>query len=160
MRVAAVLRYFVPVIELDVLKSSGAVQKRPVSWIPCMAAQVMMDYVLDLLPVITCIIDMSLALGHVPASVKAALVAPLIKKPLPDKEVLQNYRSVLNLTFLSKVLERVVSARLREYLTANCLLEPRESAYRTRHRDSVAESAERPADGRGRRLRCLPGAAI
>ena len=67
-----------------------------------------MDYVLDLLPVITRIINMSLAFGHVPASMKTALVTPLIKKPSLDKEVLQNYQPVPNLVFLFKVLERVV----------------------------------------------------
>ena len=55
-----------------------------------------------------------------------------------DKELLQNYWSVSNLTFLSQVLERVVPARLSEYLTANCLLEPRQSAYRANHSTETA----------------------
>ena len=51
-----------------------------------------------------------------------------------SKEVLQNYRPVSNLAFLpSKVLERVVCARLREYLTVNCLLKPHQSTYRANY---------------------------
>ena len=73
-----------------------------------MLIQVIMDYVHDLLPVITCIIGMSLAFGDVPTSMKMALVTLLIKKPSLDTEVLQNYWLVSNLMFLSKVLERAV----------------------------------------------------
>ena len=90
----------------------------------------------DLLPVITCIINMSLAFGHVPASMKTSLVTPLVKKCSQDKEVLQNYRPVSILT--SKVLERVVCARLREYQTANCLLQQHQSAYRANHSTETA----------------------
>ena len=97
-----------------------------------------MDYVHDLLPVITRIINMSLAFGHVPTSTKTALVTLLIKKSSLDKEVLQNYQPVSNLAFLSKVLERVVCARFREYPTANCLLEPHQSTYRVNHSTETA----------------------
>ena len=45
-----------------------------------------------------------------------------------DPELLQNYRPVRNLSFLSKVLERV--ARLTNYMTINQLHEPMQSAYR------------------------------
>ena len=92
----------------------------------------MMDYMHDLLPVITCI-NVSLAFGHVSTSMKMALVRLLIKKPSLDKEVFQSYWPVSNLMFLSKVLDRVVSVRLGEDVTVNCLLKPRRSAYRANH---------------------------
>ena len=134
---STVLREFAPVTELEVLKIIKSSPKKTCQLDP-VPTQVMVDYILDLLPVITRVINMSLALGHVPTSMKTALVTPLIKRPSLDKEVLQNYRPVSNLSFLSKVLERVVSARLGEYLTANCLLEPRQSAYRANHSTETA----------------------
>ena len=127
-KVAAVLREFVPVTELEVLKIIRRSSKKNCQ-LNSMPTQVMMDHVLDLLPVITRIINTPLAIGHVPASMKTALSTPLIKKPSLDKEVLRDYRPVPNFTFPSKLLKTVVSARLREYLAANCLLEPRQSAY-------------------------------
>ena len=136
-RVAAVLRQFGPVTELEVLKIIRSSPKKTCQLDP-MPTQVMMDYVHGLLPVITGIINMSHAFRHIPTSVKTALVTPLIKKPLLDKEVLQNCQPVSNLTFLSKVLERVVTTRLREYLTANCLLKPCQSAYRANHSTETA----------------------
>ena len=46
-----------------------------------------------------------------------------------DPKVLKNYRPVSNLSFLS-VLERVVAARLTNYMTINLLHEPMQSANR------------------------------
>ena len=47
---------------------------------------------------------------------QTALNRPLLKKPGLDKEVLKNYRPVSNLSFISKVLEKVVAKRLDDYM--------------------------------------------
>ena len=52
--------------------------------------------------------------------------------------MLKNYRPVSNLSFLSKVLERVVAARLTNYMTINQLHEPMQSAYRACHSTETA----------------------
>ena len=62
----------------------------------------------ELVPVITDIINTSLISGVVPQCFKHALVKPLLKETNLDTELLKSYRSVSNLPFLSKVLERVV----------------------------------------------------
>ena len=49
-----------------------------------------------------------------------------------------NYRPVSNLTFVSKVTERVVASQLNEYLVANDLLPHYQSAYRKRHSTETA----------------------
>ena len=69
---------------------------------------------------------------------KRANVTPLIKKPSLDKDLLSNYRPVSNLTFLLKVLERVVSCRIKTYLEDNHLMEPLQSAYRSAHSTETA----------------------
>ena len=75
----------------------------------------------------------SLATGHFPAKFKKALVTPIIKKPTLDPDERNNYRPVSNLSFVSKVVERVVAARLNAHLSANSLHECMQSAYRPNH---------------------------
>ena len=46
-------------------------------------------------------------------------ITPLLKKPSLDAGELKNYRRVSNLTFMSKVVDRIVAEQLLEYLQAN-----------------------------------------
>jgi hypothetical protein len=89
-------------------------------------------------PVITKIINMSLVLGEVPQNMKHALVIPLLKKLLLDPDIFKNYRPISNLTFLSKITEKVVSIRTHEYMTANNLHEAYQSAYKQLHSTETA----------------------
>ncbi len=59
---------------------------------------------------------MSLASGIVLNIFKKVVVKPLTKKPSMDAEVLSNYRPVSNLTFISKILEKVVKSQLVDHL--------------------------------------------
>jgi hypothetical protein len=58
-----------------------------------------------LVPVITKIVNLSLATGEVPKSMKIAIIIPLLKKILLDYNILKNYRPVSNLSYISKVAE-------------------------------------------------------
>jgi hypothetical protein len=66
-------------------------------------------------PIITSIINKSLASGEVPRALKYALVLPLLKKLLLDPDILKNFRPVSNLPFISKVTEKVVDVRLNKH---------------------------------------------
>ena len=66
-----------------------------------------------LIPVITNITNESLRSGSVPFDLKEAVVKPLLKKQGLDISYLSNYRLVSNLPFLSKIIARVVVARLK-----------------------------------------------
>jgi hypothetical protein len=55
-----------------------------------------------------------------------------------DKDVLKNYRPVSNLSFISKILEKVVVSRLECHLQPNSLLDDWQSAYRTGHSTETA----------------------
>jgi len=96
------------------------------------------DHIDLLLPSITRILNDSLATGIVPTDLKTALVKPLLKKSSLDPEVLQNYRPISNLPFLSKILEKAVLHQLSSHLAANHLLTPHQSAYRTGHSTETA----------------------
>ncbi len=76
------------------------------------------------------IINSSLSLGHVPKPFKLAVIKPLIKKPKLDPCELANYRPISNLPFMSKILEKVVSAQLCSFLQKNDIYEEFQSGFR------------------------------
>ena len=92
----------------------------------------------SLAPVITEIVNASLSSGIFPNDLKSAIVQPLIKKPSLDREIFKNFRPVSNLSFLSKVIEKVVASRLLDHMTENNLMDPMQSAYRKGHSSETA----------------------
>ena len=89
-------------------------------------------------PFVTTLVNASLSQCWLPDSQKHAIVSPLLKKPGMD---MANFRPVSNLSFLSKVTERVVAQRLKEYLTENSLLPRCQSACRRHHSTETAGHA-------------------
>lgn len=63
------------------------------------------------------IVKISLSAGIRPKALKVAATTPVHKKPGCDKSDLSNYRPISNLSFLAKVLERVVLAQLYSHLS-------------------------------------------
>jgi hypothetical protein len=92
----------------------------------------------SLLPIITRIVNQSLTESEMPSNLKQSIVVPLLKKPKLDPEVLKNYRPVSNLTFVSKLIEKVVANRLIDHMKKNDLQEPLQSAYRQFHSTETA----------------------
>ena len=92
----------------------------------------------DLLPYITSIVNESLTSGYFPTALKTAIVRPLLKKPSLDPENLKNYRPVSNLSFLSKIIEKIALLQLQDHLGRNNLLYPLQSAYRSGHSTETA----------------------
>ncbi len=80
----------------------------------------------------------SLKSGVFPTQFKLANVIPLLKKPSLDQNELKNYRPVSNLSFVSKLIEKVVAEQLNTHLVENCLLEEFQSAYRKGHSTETA----------------------
>ena len=69
-----------------------------------------------LAPLITLLFSKSLDSGQYPQSFKHAIGLPLLKKENMDPTQLNNYRPVSNLPFLSKLLEKAISERLRQHM--------------------------------------------
>ena len=61
------------------------------------------------------------------------MVKPRLKKLNLDPTILSNFRPVSNLSFLSKVLEKVVFLQLQSFVEGNNILEKLQSGFRTRH---------------------------
>jgi len=100
--------------------------------------QLYSDCLPELLPSVLEIINNSLQSGTVPDPFKTAIVKPLLKKPSLDPNTLSNFRPVSNLSFISKLLERIVLNQLNSHLLYNNLLSPLQSAYRPNHSTETA----------------------
>ena len=55
-----------------------------------------------------------------------------------DSDIMKKYRPVSNLTFISKVIEKVVSGRLNEHLIKNSIFDPLQTTYRDKHSTETA----------------------
>ncbi len=84
------------------------------------------------------IINSSLSLGYVPKTFKLAVIKPLIKKTQLDPNDLFNYRPILNLLFMSKILEKVASSQLYSFLEKNGICEEFQSGFRPSHNTETA----------------------
>uniref|UniRef100_A0A8C2KHR2 Reverse transcriptase domain-containing protein n=1 Tax=Cyprinus carpio TaxID=7962 RepID=A0A8C2KHR2_CYPCA len=62
-----------------------------------------------------------------------ATVYPLLKRPNLDPSVLANYRPISNLSFISKILEKVVLQQLQSFLDENKIFEIFQSGFRKHH---------------------------
>src|SRR6218665_755902 len=72
-----------------------------------------------------------LATSHWLSSTRSSLL--FSKKANLDKENLSSYRPISNLSFLSKLTERIVLARLNAYLPSNPLLNPHQIGFPKPH---------------------------
>jgi hypothetical protein len=91
-----------------------------------------------LLPFLLLLCNSSLSSGILPVSEKSALVTPIMKKHNSDPDSPSSYRPVSNLTFVSKLIERLVYGQLTTYLLDHHLLPPQQSAYRKHHSTETA----------------------
>jgi hypothetical protein len=130
-QVLAELSTLQPVTEKSVEKIIKTMKSKSCELDPLPASLVKMALP-ELLPIITKIINQSVTTGTYPSCFKQALVTPLLKKPTLDPDINKNYRPVSNLSFVSKVLEKVVAAQLNDHLTCSNLSDPYQSAYRQR----------------------------
>ena len=92
----------------------------------------------ELSGVIAHLANCSFATGIFPASMKAGLVIPLLKKPGLDVSDLKNFRPITNLSTVSKLLERLALARLKPHLSASPNFCALQSAYRSAHSTETA----------------------
>ena len=86
-----------------------------------------------LLPFLTRMCNASILEGSLPSSQKEAIVTPALKKFNLNPGEVSNYRPISNLTFMSKIVERVVFCQLSAYLVANNLLPTFQSGFRRAH---------------------------
>jgi hypothetical protein len=84
------------------------------------------------------VFNRSLANGHFPSTFKQAFITPILKKADLDSDDVRSYRSISNLSVISKLLERIVANQLTEYLQRNHLLPLLQSGFRPMHSTETA----------------------
>ena len=119
---------FTPVSEHDVSKlvtksKSGSCAADP------LPTKLVKEYIEELLPIITHIINRSLISGSFASEWKTALVMPLLKKTGLEL-IPKNYRPVSNLQFISKLVEKAVVNQLCQHMNSAFPLPVNQSAYR------------------------------
>ena len=87
---------------------------------------------------ITNIVNYSLNEGRFHNCFKTADVTPLHKKPNLDRNFLKNYRPVSNLSFISKLIENVVTKQLNSYMNSEGFSNVNQSTYRRLHSTETA----------------------
>ena len=89
-------------------------------------------------PILTRMVNLSLSTSTFATSWKEAIVKPLIKKISLDKDILNHYRPISNLSFISKLTEKAALGQLCPYIEDNNLLPSYQSAYRKFHSTETA----------------------
>ena len=95
--------------------------------------RLLMSHLYAIVPILQHIGNLCLTTWYFPISCKSSIVIPLIKKPGLDREMLIYYRPVSNLSFLSKVIEKVISIRILGHMLDNNIVDSFQSAYRAGH---------------------------
>ena len=82
--------------------------------------------------------NLSFQRGIFPSQLKHALVTPRLKKPALDPDTASSYRPISNLSFISKLVERLVAKRFTSHVNLHTLLPAQQSAYRPFHSTETA----------------------
>ena len=121
--------------ELDKIIKQCANKSCSLDPIPTQLVKECLDF---LLPFFTRLTNMSFSTAYVPGPFKLAAVTPILKKPNLNAELLQNFRPISNLPFLSKVLEKVATRQMLQHKDLHNLREKNQSAYRKFHSTETA----------------------
>ena len=92
----------------------------------------------QIVPVVTHIVNASLFMADVPSNLKQAVVTPILKNNKLDKDNLNNYRPISNLSLLSNIVEKIVTSRMHSFLQNNNMFPKFQSAYRPLHSTETA----------------------
>ena len=91
------------------------------------------DHVDVMLPFLTRLCNATILEGGMPQSQRTAIVVPRLKGAGLDPNDVKSYRPISNLSFMSKVIERVIFRQLVVYLDSNNLIPKFQSGFRKHH---------------------------
>ena len=89
-------------------------------------------------PILAKLVNASISSGIMPEDHKLAIIRPRLKKPNLDPSDPASYRTVSNVSFLSKFVERIANRQLEQYFSNNGLLPAIQSGFRRSHSPETA----------------------
>ena len=113
----------------DIIKQYGL----KCSFVDPTPASVLKDNIVTFLPLWTYMVNLSLSTGSIDGLLKQADVTPLLKAFGLDHLKHDNFRPVSHLQFVSKLIERVVSKRLKSHMQINNLETDNQYGYKKGH---------------------------
>ena len=119
-------------VESEVLKFIKEAPSKTCYLEPC-PTHIVKQWLDILLPSLTKLVNLSLKNGIFPNPFKWAIVTPLLKKATLSKENLKSYRPVSGLSFLSKLVERIVGAQIRSHMNSHDIGKILQSTYSVGH---------------------------
>ena len=122
------LESFTMITSEELIKIVSVMNKTTCSSDP-FPSKLLMSHLPTIIDTITHMINLCKSTSVFPSSCKSAIVLPLIKKPGLDPQVLKNYGPVSKLSFLSTIIEKVISTHIAD----NDLIDKFQSAYRCGH---------------------------
>jgi hypothetical protein len=131
------LRIFAPITVDDVIEMVKSLPDKQCSSdpVPTWLLKANVDV---LAPFLCRLFSESLEKGLVPSVLKSAYITPILKKADLDPTDPKSYRPISNLSVVSKMLERLVSKQLVDYLKKNGLLPDLQSAYKAHNSTETA----------------------
>src|SRR6218665_1353768 len=99
---------------------------------------ILKEFLEELLPFVTEMCNRSLQQGWLPISQRHPIVKPIIKKEGLDQDDVKNYRPISNLTYMSKLVERMVCNQLITFLEGNNMLPKHQSGFSAPHSTETA----------------------
>lgn len=126
-----VLSSFTPctIDEIREIVDESGIKCSPSDLIP---TELLKEHLEIFLPSLCDLVNLSLQTGSMDG-LKIADIVPSLKNEKLDHQEFKNYRPISNLTFLGKLVERVVLRRLNEHMKCNNLDIPEQSAYKKHH---------------------------
>ena len=107
-------------------------------WTGCYSKITLFECLDAILPTWIVVVNHSFLTGEFSLICKTAIVQPLLKKTSLDSEDLKNYRPFSNLSFMSKVLEKVMLSQILQHIHCNKLLSDFQSACCPYHSTETA----------------------
>ena len=98
-------------LSCDVLSSLISKLNKTTCVLDPFLTKLLMAHLYSILDIILCIANLCFSSGVFPTPCKSSIIFLLIKKQCLDPEILKNYRPVANLSFISKLLKKLLQPK-------------------------------------------------
>ena len=131
--------YFAPVTENDVEKVIRQLKLKKASGIDDVPSLLVKICSQEIVSFLTHMINMSLCVGKFPTRLKVVALLPIYKKA--DETKLENYRPIALLSIFSKIIEKVISNKIMEFLNKYNLITSSQDGFRSGYSTKMASTS-------------------